>query len=66
MRPIAIVLPLALLSGCGAEPIPSNNIDKITPAEAEALNDAAAMLDQTEPPPRLTDGEAEIPPVPVK
>ena len=60
-------LPILLLSGCADEPA-KNSVDTITPAEAEALNDAAAMLDQTEPPPRLTNdtGQATAPPVPAE
>jgi hypothetical protein len=66
MRMIA-GLALLLLAGCNTEPA-TNSIDSITPAEAEALNDAAAMLDQTEPPPRLTDdgGVTPTPPVPAR
>jgi hypothetical protein len=65
MRLIVGFAVLTLLAGCGAEPA-KNSVDSITPAEAEALNDAAEMLDQTEPPPRLTDdsGESPAPPVP--
>lgn len=61
------LLPILLLSGCADEPA-KNSVDTITPAEAEALNDAAAMLDQTEPPPRLTNdtGQATAPPVPAE
>jgi hypothetical protein len=67
MRLILALSLLLLLAGCGADP-PSNSIDAISPAEAEALNDAAEMLDQTEPPPRLTqdNGNAVAPPVPAK
>lgn len=67
MRMIARLASLALLAGCSAEPA-TNSIDSITPAEAEALNDAAEMLDQTEPPPRLTDdsGITPTPPVPAR
>jgi hypothetical protein len=56
-----------LLTGCGAEPT-TNSVDIVSPAEAEALNDAAEMLDQTEPPPRLTEerGNVSAPPVPAK
>ena len=67
MRLIVMLVPLMLLAGCGAEPS-SNSVDTVTPAEAEALNDAAEMLDQTEPPPRLTNepDEAPSPPVPAR
>jgi hypothetical protein len=67
MRLIVGLAPLVLLAGCGAEPT-TNSVDTVTPAEAEALNDAAEMLDQTEPPPRLTNdtGEVSAPPVPAK
>jgi hypothetical protein len=65
MRLIVAFAPLVLLAGCGAEPT-TNSVDTVTPAEAEALNDAAEMLDQTEPPPRLTQdkGNVPVPPVP--
>lgn len=58
---------VATLLGCSAAP-PANNIDAVSPAEAQALNDAAEMLDQTEPPPRLTDesGQLQSPPKPVR
>jgi uncharacterized lipoprotein YajG len=67
MRLILRLAPLILLAGCAEEPA-SNSVDAATPAEAEALNDAAEMLDQTEPPPRLTQdtGNAVAPPVPAK
>jgi hypothetical protein len=67
MRLIIGLAPLMLLAGCGAEPV-ANSVDTVTPAEAEALNDAAEMLDQTEPPPRLTEesGNTAKPPLPVK
>ena len=67
MRLIVAISLLLILSGCGAEPS-SNSVDTVTPAEAEALNDAAEMLDQTEPPPRLTNemDEAPSPPVPAR
>lgn len=67
MRVIAGLAPFILLAGCAGEP-PKNSVDTVSPAEAEALNDAAEMLDQTEPPPRLTNdtGEAPAPPVPAK
>jgi hypothetical protein len=67
MRSIIWVLPTLLLLSCADEPA-KNSVDSITPAEAEALNDAAEMLDQTEPPPRLTNdtGQAPAPPVPAE
>jgi hypothetical protein len=67
VRLIVWLAPLMLLTGCGAEPT-TNGVDTVTPAEAEALNDAAEMLDQTEPPPRLTNdtANAPAPPVPAK
>jgi hypothetical protein len=67
MRLIITLAPLMLLAGCGAEPT-TNSVDTVSPAEAEALNDAAEMLDQTEPPPRLTNdtGAAPSPPMPAK
>ena len=67
MRLILGLAPLILLAGCAEEPAP-NSVDAATPAEAEALNDAAEMLDQTEPPPRLTNdtGQAPAPPVPAQ
>ena len=62
-----MLAPLMLLAGCADEPS-SNSVDTVTPAEAEALNDAAEMLDQTEPPPRLTNetDEAPSPPMPAR
>ena len=51
MRLMIKLAPLMFLVGCADEPA-SNSVDTVTPAEAEALNDAAEMLDQTEPPPR--------------
>ncbi len=67
MRLIVGLMLIMLLVGCGAEPT-TNSVDTVTPAEAEALNDAAEMLDQTEPPPRLTNdtGQAPAPPVPAQ
>ena len=67
MRLIVGLMLIMLLVGCEAEPT-TNSVDTVTPAEAEALNDAAEMLDQTEPPPRLTQdkGNAVAPPVPAK
>jgi hypothetical protein len=67
MRLIVAIAQLTLLLGCANEPT-SNSVDMVSPAEAEALNDAAAMLDQTEPPPRLTtnNGNAPIPPTPAR
>jgi uncharacterized lipoprotein YajG len=65
MRLIVAFAPLMLLAGCEAEPT-ANSVDTVSPAEAEALNDAAEMLDQTEPPPRLTEDNAAAPPVPAK
>ena len=67
MRLIIGLAPLMLLAGCAEEPA-SNGVDAATPAEAEALNDAAEMLDQTEPPPRLTNdtGDAPSPPMPAR
>ena len=67
MRLIIMFAAFVLLSGCGAEPN-KTGVQGVTPAEAEALNDAAAMLDQTEPPPRLIDdaGQDQAPPTPVK
>lgn len=64
MRLIVWLVPLVLLTGCGAEPT-TNSVDTVTPAEAEVLNDAAEMLDQTEPPPRLTNDTANAPAPPV-
>lgn len=64
MRLILGLAPLMLLTGCADEPA-SNSVDAATPAEAEALNDAAEMLDQTEPPPRLTNDTANAPALPV-
>jgi hypothetical protein len=54
MRILFNLLLLLLLTACGSA---SNDpgVGGVTRGEAEALNDAAAMLDQTEPPPRLTD-----------
>ena len=60
MRLILGLAPLMLLAGCAEEPA-SNSVDTVTPAEAEALNDAAEMLDQTEPPPRLTEDNGNVP-----
>jgi hypothetical protein len=60
MRRITLVAIIIALSGCSAEPV-ANNVDAVSPAEAQALNDAAEMLDQTEPPPRLTDGAGQAP-----
>jgi hypothetical protein len=67
MRLIIGLAPLMLLTGCADEPS-MNSVDTVTPAEAEALNDAAEMLDQTEPPPRLTNDTAQTstPPVPAQ
>lgn len=67
MRLVIALSTLLILAGCGAEPS-SNSVDAISPAEAEALNDAAEMLDQTEPPPRLTNdtGDVPSPPVPAR
>jgi len=67
MRLIIGFAPLMLLVGCADESA-SNSVDTVTPAEAEALNDAAEMLDQAEPPPRLTNdtGDVPSPPVPVR
>jgi hypothetical protein len=64
MRLIIGLAPLMLLTGCADEPS-TNSVDTVTPAEAEALNDAAEMLDQTEPPPRLTNDTANAPAPPV-
>ena len=64
MRLILGLAPLMLLAGCAEEPA-SNSVDAATPAEAEALNDAAEMLDQTEPPPRLTNDTGDVPSPPV-
>ncbi|MEK6637401.1 MAG: hypothetical protein AABY88_04880 [Pseudomonadota bacterium] len=60
MRLIACLALFWILAGCGAEPA-TNSVDAISPAEADALNDAAEMLDQTEPPPRLTNETATTP-----
>jgi hypothetical protein len=65
VRLIICLAPLMLLAGCGAEPT-TNSVDTVTPAEAEALNDAAEMLDQTEPPPRLTNDTAQTSPMPAQ
>lgn len=67
MRLILGLAPLMLLVGCAGDPT-SNSVDAASPAEAEALNDAAEMLDQAEPPPRLTNdtGDVPSPPVPVR
>lgn len=67
MRLILGLAPLMLLVGCAGDPT-SNSVDTVTPAEAEALNDAAEMLDQTEPPPRLINdmGDVSAPPVPAR
>ena len=67
MRLIVGLMLIMLLVGCEAEPT-TNSVDTVTPAEADALNDAAEMLDQTEPPPRLTNdtGDVPIPPVPAR
>ena len=67
MRLIVGLMLIMLLVGCEAEPT-TNSVDTVTPAEADALNDAAEMLDQTEPPPRLTEerGDTAKPPLPVK
>lgn len=67
MRLIIGLASLMLVAGCAEEPA-SNSIDAATPAEAEALNDAAEMLDQTEPPPRLTEdnGQTSAPPTPAQ
>lgn len=50
MRILFAVMPL-LLAGCGASGDPAAG--GVSPSEAQALNDAAAMLDQTEPPPSV-------------
>ena len=60
MRFIIGLASLMLLTGCADEPV-TNSVDTVTPAEAEALNDAAEMLDQTEPPPRLTEDKDDAP-----
>lgn len=67
MRRIIVVAITATLASCSAEPV-ANNVDTVSPAEAQALNDAAEMLDQTEPPPRLTDdsGQTPSPPKPAQ
>jgi uncharacterized lipoprotein YajG len=67
MRLVIALSALLILAGCSAEPS-SNSVDTVSPGEAEALNDAAEMLDQTEPPPRLTQdmGNAVAPPVPAQ
>jgi hypothetical protein len=67
VRLIVWLAPLMLLTGCAVEPS-TNSVDTVTPAEAEALNDAAEMLDQTEPPPHLTEesGNTAKPPLPLK
>jgi hypothetical protein len=67
MRLIVGLASVMLLAGCGTEPT-TNSVDTVSPAEAEALNDAAEMLDQTEPPPRLTEesGNTAKPPLPLK
>lgn len=64
MRFIIGLASLMLLTGCADEPV-TNSVDTVTPAEAEALNDAAEMLDQTEPPPRLTNDTGDVPSMPV-
>jgi hypothetical protein len=57
---ITIVAALLLLAGCGGSPN-DPGVGGVTRGEAEALNDAAAMLDQTEPPPSVLNGAAEQP-----
>jgi hypothetical protein len=57
MRILIALIASVFLIGCSAEP-PKNSVDGPTPAEADALNDAAEMLDQTESPPQLTNGSA--------
>ncbi len=65
MRNLLKVLLLLVVASCGSAPI-DPGVGGVTRGEAEALNDAAEMLDQTEPPPRLTDdsGDVQAPPVP--
>jgi hypothetical protein len=59
------LVPLILVTACGSAPN-DPAIGGVTRGEAEALNDAAEMLDQTEPPPRLTNdaADASAPPMP--
>ena len=51
MRTAAAMAGLMLLTACGSDPEPA--VDGATREEAEALNDAAEMLDQSEPPPEV-------------
>ena len=68
MRIIIALFALLSLCGCGGGAPSANAVDAVTPAEAEALNDAAQMLDQTEPPPKLTEDteQDQATPTPVK
>ena len=56
MRMLAAMAGLVLLAACGADPEPATS--GVTREESEALNDAAEMLDQTEPPPNVLDAPA--------
>ncbi len=56
----AMLAIMFLLAGCGGSPN-DPGVGGVTRGEAEALNDAAAMLDQTEPPPSVLNDTAPQP-----
>ncbi len=55
-----VLILAALLSGCGGSPN-DPGVGGVTRSEAQALNDAAEMLDQTEPPPSVLDSATQTP-----
>jgi hypothetical protein len=59
MRIVSVVMFLAL-AGCGGSPN-DPGVGGVTRSEAQALNDAAEMLDQTEPPPSVLNSSAQTP-----
>jgi hypothetical protein len=60
-RSALIALTLAL-AGCGSAETPAQN--SLTQDENDRLNQIAEKLNQTSPPPRLTEGELPKAPVP--
>ncbi len=63
MRTGIVLLLVMLVAGCGSAPN-DPAVGGVTRGEAEALNDAAAMLDQNEPPPLLTNDLENAPTAP--
>lgn len=57
MRRYTVAVLMMPLAACGTAPN-DPGVGGVTRSEANALNDAAQMLDQNVPPISLTDGEA--------